>query len=164
MPLNPDRLFPPEPAVRDVARALYAGVKDLPILSPHGHTEPRWYAENEAFPDPVSLFVRPDHYIFRMLYSQGVSLEELGIPDRQGEVHNSDNRAIWRLFAKHWFLFRGTPSRVWLERTTRPSGSYLSDVWVMRLRSKSAVICTREWPGPTTEETMPSTSWRSRFS
>jgi len=117
MPLHPDRLFPIEPSARRVARELYEAVKDLPIISPHGHTEPRWYAENEAFPDPVSLFVRPDHYIFRMLFSQGISLEALGIPDRNGEVKNTDNRAIWRLFAGNWHLFRGTPSRAWLEHS-----------------------------------------------
>jgi glucuronate isomerase len=116
MPLNPDRLFPIEPEAREIARELYASVKDLPILSPHGHTEPRWYAENEAFSDPVSLFVRPDHYIFRMLCSQGISLEQLGVPDRHGVVHNTDNRAIWRLFAANWYLFRGTPSRYWFEQ------------------------------------------------
>jgi len=117
MALHPDRLLPIEPEARAIARELYAGVKDLPIVSPHGHTEPRWYAENEAFPDPVSLFVRPDHYIFRMLYSQGISLEALGVPDRQGVVHNTDNRAIWRLFAEHWYLFRATPSRFWFEHS-----------------------------------------------
>jgi len=117
MPLHPDRLLPIEPEARAIARELYAGVASLPILSPHGHTEPRWYAENEAFSDPVSLFVRPDHYIFRMLYSQGISLEDLGVPDKRGVVHNTDNRAIWRLFAKNWHLFRGTPSRVWLEHS-----------------------------------------------
>jgi glucuronate isomerase len=117
MSLHPDRLFPAEAATRTIARELYDGVKDLPILSPHGHTDPAWYARNEPFPDPVSLFVRPDHYIFRMLFSQGVPLEALGIPDRQGVVHNTDNRAIWRLFAKNWCLFRGTPSRFWLEHS-----------------------------------------------
>src|SRR5665213_1797110 len=117
MPLRPDRLLPIEPEARAIARELYTGVAALPILSPHGHTEPRWYAENEAFSDPVSLFVRPDHYIFRMLYSQGISLEDLGVPDKHGVVHNTDNRAIWRLFAKNWHLFRGTPSRVWLEHS-----------------------------------------------
>ena len=117
MPLHPDRLLPIEPEARAIARELYAGVANLPILSPHGHTEPRWYAENEAFSDPVSLFVRPDHYIFRMLYSQGISLEDLGVPDKHGVVHNTDNRAIWRLFAQHWHLFRGTPSRFWFEHS-----------------------------------------------
>jgi glucuronate isomerase len=117
MPLHPDRLLPVEPALRTIARELYAGVKDLPILSPHGHTEPRWYAENAAYTDPVSLFVRPDHYIFRMLYSQGIPLEALGVPDRDGRYENTDNRAIWRLFAKNWHLFRGTPSRYWFEQS-----------------------------------------------
>ncbi|MDR3470589.1 MAG: glucuronate isomerase [Devosia sp.] len=117
MPLHPDRLLPIEPEARAIARELYIGVAGLPILSPHGHTEPRWYAENQPFPDPVSLFVRPDHYIFRMLYSQGISLEALGVPDRHGVVRNRDDRAIWRLFAKNWYLFRGTPSRLWLEHS-----------------------------------------------
>jgi glucuronate isomerase len=115
MALNPDRLFPIEPDARRVARELYGEVAGLPILSPHGHTEPKWYADNEAFSDPVSLFVRPDHYVFRMLYSQGISLDDLGVPDKHGRVANTDNRAIWRLFAKNWFLFRGTPSRLWFE-------------------------------------------------
>ena len=81
--LDPDRLFPPEPAVRDLARALYGEVRDLPIISPHGHTDPRWYAENAPFPDPAQLFVVPDHYVFRMLCSQGVPLADLGVPARR---------------------------------------------------------------------------------
>ncbi len=113
--LHPDRLFPPEPAVRDIARRLYATVKDLPIISPHGHTDPRWYAQNEAFPDPATLFVKPDHYVFRMLYSQGISLESLGITRRDGGMVESDKRKIWQVFASHWHLFRGTPTRLWLE-------------------------------------------------
>ncbi|MBV8183055.1 MAG: glucuronate isomerase, partial [Hyphomicrobiales bacterium] len=78
--LHPDRFFPIEPQARRIARRLYESVEDLPILSPHGHTDPRWFAKNEAFPDPATLFVKPDHYVTRMLYSQGVTLEELGIP------------------------------------------------------------------------------------
>jgi glucuronate isomerase len=117
MLIHPDRLFPAEPAARDVARRLYAEVKDLPLISPHGHTDPRWYAENEPFPDPATLFVIPDHYIFRMLYSQGVSLEELGIPTRDGSPVERDPRTIWRRFAAHYHLFRGTPTRAWLDHT-----------------------------------------------
>jgi glucuronate isomerase len=112
--LHPDRLFPPEPSARAVARRLYGAVAGLPIVSPHGHTDPRWYAEDEPFPDPARLFVVPDHYIFRMLYSQGVPLERLGIPTRGGAVE-TDARAIWRLFASHYHLFRGTPTRLWLD-------------------------------------------------
>jgi glucuronate isomerase len=117
MLIHPDRLFPTDPAARDVARRLYAGIQDLPIISPHGHTDPRWYAENEPFPDPATLFVIPDHYIFRMLYSQGVRLEELGIPTRDGSAVERDPRAIWRRFAAHYHLFRGTPTRAWLDHT-----------------------------------------------
>lgn len=117
MLIHPDRLFPAEPVARDVARRLYEGICDLPIISPHGHTDPRWYAENEPFPDPAALFVIPDHYIFRMLYSQGVSLEELGIPFKDGAPVERDPRMIWRRFAAHYHLFRGTPTRAWLDHT-----------------------------------------------
>ncbi|MFN3672882.1 MAG: glucuronate isomerase [Bosea sp. (in: a-proteobacteria)] len=115
MLLNDDRLLPADPVTRGVARRLYAGIRDLPIISPHGHTDPRWFAENAAFPDPAALFVKPDHYIFRMLYSQGVRLEELGIARRDGKPVEADPRAVWRIFAKHWRLFRGTPTRLWFE-------------------------------------------------
>jgi glucuronate isomerase len=115
MPIHPDRLFPSDPAIRDCARRLYAGVKDLPIISPHGHTDPRWYAENQPFSDPATLFVVPDHYIFRMLYSQGIRLEDLGIRRRDGGPVEADPRRIWRRFAENWHLFRGTPTRMWLE-------------------------------------------------
>jgi glucuronate isomerase len=112
--LDEDRLFPPDPRTRSVARRLYAEIKDLPIVSPHGHTDPRWYAEDAPFPDPAALFVTPDHYVFRMLYSQGVPLEALGVPDRDGRA-KADPRAVWRLFARHYHLFRGTPTRIWLD-------------------------------------------------
>jgi len=115
MPLHPDRLFPIEADARSIARRLFSDVERLPIISPHGHTDPLWYAHDEAFPDPASLFVKPDHYIFRMLYSQGVKLEDLGVPRHDGGPVETDGRTIWRLFAKHWYLFRGTPSRLWFE-------------------------------------------------
>jgi glucuronate isomerase len=119
MLLHEDRLFPAEPATRAIARRLYATIRDLPIVSPHGHTDPRWFAENKPFPDPATLFVKPDHYIFRMLYSQGVRLEDLGIAPRDGgqgtNKVEADPRTIWRLFASHWHLFRGTPTRLWFE-------------------------------------------------
>jgi glucuronate isomerase len=113
--LHDDRLFPADPATRAVARRLYQEVKDLPLICPHGHTDPRWYAENSAFPDPARLFVVPDHYIFRMLYSQGMRLEDLGIPTQTGEPVEQDPRAIWRRFAANYHLFRGTPTRMWLD-------------------------------------------------
>ncbi len=113
--LHPDRLFPADPATRGLARALYDGVRDLPIISPHGHTDPRWYAEDAPFPDPAQLFVTPDHYVFRMLCSQGVALADLGVPRADGGPVETDGRTIWRLFARHYHLFRGTPSRLWLD-------------------------------------------------
>lgn len=115
--LDEDRLFPVEARTRDMAKALYAGVHDLPIISPHGHTDPRWYAEDSAFPDPAQLFVTPDHYVFRMLCSQGVALSDLGVPRTDGGPVETDGRKIWRLFASHYHLFLGTPSRMWLDHS-----------------------------------------------
>lgn len=112
--LHPDRLFPSDPTQRSIARRLYGEVSALPIISPHGHTDPSWFAKDEAFPDPASLFVKPDHYAFRMLYSQGIPLEQLGVPRKDGGETSSDNRAIWRLLASNWHLFRGTPTSMWL--------------------------------------------------
>ncbi|WP_391345858.1 glucuronate isomerase [Azospirillum sp. A23] len=112
--LHPDRLFPSDPTQRAIARRLYGEVAALPIVSPHGHTDPSWFAQNEAFPDPASLFVKPDHYAFRMLYSQGIPLEQLGVPRKDGGETSSNSRAIWRLLASNWHLFRGTPTSMWL--------------------------------------------------
>jgi glucuronate isomerase len=111
MILHDDRLFPAEPNTRSIARRLYSSVRALPIISPHGHTSPRWFAENEPFPEPTQLFVVPDHYVFRMLYSQDVPLEQLGI----GAKSLQDPKGVWRIFAQHYYLFRGTPTRLWLD-------------------------------------------------
>ncbi len=113
--LHPDRLFPADADQRAVARRLYGEIASLPIVSPHGHTNPQWFAENEPFADPASLFVIPDHYIFRMLYSQGIRLEDLGVARRDGAPVENDARKIWRRFAENYHLFRGTPTRLWLD-------------------------------------------------
>ena len=108
--LHPDRLFPVEPATRTVARELYDQIAGLPIISPHGHTDPEWFAKNEAFGNATELLLVPDHYLFRMLYSQGIDLNSLGIGNS-----DYDPRTAWRLLAEHYHLFRGTPSRMWLD-------------------------------------------------
>lgn len=108
--LHPDRLLPPEPSTRAIARALYERIKDLPIISPHGHTDPEWWATDVPFGNAAELLLHPDHYVFRMLYSQGVRLEDLGIRNS-----DADPRESWRIFASHYQLFRGTPSRMWLD-------------------------------------------------
>lgn len=108
--LHPDRLFPSDPATRAIARALYQTIKDLPIISPHGHTDPEWWASDAPFGNASELLLHPDHYVFRMLYSQGVPLEALGIGNA-----SADPRESWRMFAEHYHLFRGTPSRMWLD-------------------------------------------------
>ncbi len=111
--LHKDRLFPSDLTQRVIARRLYAEVRALPIVSPHGHTDPQWFADNVAFPDPAALLVIPDHYVYRMLYSQGIALESLGVPRIDGHTVEQDARKIWRLFAQHWYLFRGTPTQLW---------------------------------------------------
>ena len=113
--LHPDRALPVDPVQRSVARTIYGATKDLPLVCMHGHVEARVFADNEAFPDPASLLVTPDHYVTRMLVSQGVALEELGVPREDGGMVETDPRAIWRRLCENWHLFRGTPSRYWLE-------------------------------------------------
>jgi glucuronate isomerase len=112
--LHPDRLFSSDPTQRTIARRLYAQVASLPIVSPHGHTDPAWFAGNAAFANATELLLVPDHYVFRMLYSQGVSLDELGIPRADGSRADVDPRQAWRVFARNFQLFRGTPSAMWL--------------------------------------------------
>jgi glucuronate isomerase len=113
--LDPDRLLPADPRTRSIARALYGEIAGLPIVSPHGHTDPSWFATNAAWADPTELLLAPDHYLYRMLYSHGVALDALGVPSRSGPSP-ADPRSAWRLFAAHYHLFRGTPSRLWLDQ------------------------------------------------
>lgn len=114
--LHDDRLFPADPDTRAIAQRLYGEVRHLPIISPHGHTDPSWFANNTPFENPAELLITPDHYVFRMLYSQGIALEDLGVPKAPGtggrEIE-SDPRKVWRLFAQNYHLFHGTPSRMW---------------------------------------------------
>lgn len=146
--LHEDRFFDPEPTTRSYAREIYEGTRDLPIVSPHGHVDAAVLAANEPFPDPASLIVTPDHYILRLLYSRGVSLESLGVRPLDDGAANveADPRKIWQTFAEHWHLFRGTPTRAWLEYETREvfgvkeeldgtSASKIYDAIVERLKS-----------------------------
>ena len=113
--VHPDRYFDPDPTIRRLASSLYHSVAGLPLVCPHGHVDPRLLAENKPFPDPAKLIIIPDHYIFRMLYSQGVRLADLGISPLDGGTHEEDSRKIWQLFADHYHLFRGTPTAGWLQ-------------------------------------------------
>jgi glucuronate isomerase len=110
--LHDDVLFPADAETRAIARRMYSAVRDLPIISPHGHTNAKWFADDEAFPNPTELLIIPDHYVLRMLYSQGIAMEAIGIG-----VEKYDPREVWRIFAKHYYLFRGTPSRMWFDYT-----------------------------------------------
>ena len=113
--LHPDRLFPTSPDVRAITRRLYAEVANLPIISPHGHTDPSWFATDAPFEDAAELLVKPDHYVFRMLYSLGIPLDALGIAKKDGPPAKISSREVWRTFAKGFQAFRGTPSRQWLD-------------------------------------------------
>ena len=112
-----DRFFDSDPTIRRYARALYEETRALPIVSPHGHVDPAILASNEPFPDPASLLVTPDHYVLRLLYSQGVPLESLGVAPLDGEPPRAetDPRKIWQTFADNYSLFRATPTQAWLD-------------------------------------------------
>ncbi|MDR0285499.1 MAG: glucuronate isomerase, partial [Propionibacteriaceae bacterium] len=124
---DPDRLFPTEPTTRQIARRLYESIKDLPILSPHGHVPAAWIADNLPFTDPVSLLLSPDHYITRLLHADGVSLASLGVPPATTPLTEAQARAAWRTFCIRWPLFRGTPMKFWME-------SVLAGVFGSRVR------------------------------
>jgi glucuronate isomerase len=130
--LNDDRII----GQGGLARALYDHIRALPIISPHGHCDPAWFAGDAPFADPASLLVTPDHYLLRMLVSQGVRLEDMGVPRRDGTMVEDDPRRIWHRFAGHYHLFRGTPSRLWLDHTfatlfdmTDPLGPDTADLY-----------------------------------
>lgn len=128
--LHPDRLFPIDPNCRSIARRLYEEVCGLPIISPHGHTDPEWFAVNANFSDAHALFIAPDHYLLRMLYSQGITLASLGLRSK-GSLDVADPRSAWHIFAKHYRLFRGTPTGLWLDHI-------FSQVFGMDMRLDSA--------------------------
>lgn len=101
----------PTLTLSDAALDIYEGVRDLPIVSPHGHCKSEWFAENRPFANPAELFVMADPVVFRMLYGQGVALDELGVGVPQAQYNP---RAVFRNLAAHWHKFRGTPSHMWL--------------------------------------------------
>ncbi|MGY1814933.1 glucuronate isomerase [Blastococcus sp. SYSU D00820] len=132
---HPDRLLPVEPGVRSIARRLYDAVRDLPILSPHGHVDPRMLADDVPFSDPAALFVTPDHYVTRLLHASGVPLAELGVG--RGPLPEAEARAVWRRLCERWDVLAGTPTRYWLESEladlfdigVRPSAATADDVY-----------------------------------
>ncbi len=127
-----NRYFASDPAQKRVAVELYESVKDLPLICPHGHVDPRLFADPDyRFGSPVDLLIIPDHYIFRMLYSQGISLEALGIPALDGKSTRSDHREIWQLVCDHWHLFRATPTGIWIR-------DELAEVFGINLKINSA--------------------------
>jgi glucuronate isomerase len=113
--LNSDRFFDSNPAIRNVAREIYNSIKSLPIISPHGHVDPQIFVDNKPFPHPAQLFIIPDHYVFRMLYSQGVPIENMGVPSVNGTKVETDPKKIWKIFCDNYYLYNGTPSGVWLD-------------------------------------------------
>ncbi len=125
--LNPDRLLPADPQVRSIARTLYEQVKDLPILSPHGHVPPVWIADDVPFSDPTNLLLTPDHYVNRIMHGQGVDLADLGVPMGREDFTAEQARNAWRIFCSHWHLYRGTPMKFWME-------AELYDIFGVRVR------------------------------
>ena len=117
MMIDSDILFPSDRKTKKIAQSLYKITGNLPIVSPHGHCEASWFSKNESFTNPSELLIVPDHYIFRMLVSQGISLESLGIPTHDGSSFERDPVKIWKIFADHYYLFRGTPTAMWLDYT-----------------------------------------------
>lgn len=115
--LHPDRFFPADDVTRAVARRLFAEIESLPLICPHGHTDPAWFATNAAFSDPANLLIVPDHYIVRMLVSHGITHQHLGVPTQDGAAFEQNSRKIWRLFAENYRLFRSTPVRHWMDYT-----------------------------------------------
>lgn len=114
--MNPNRYFSSDPAQRQVAAALYETVRSLPLVCPHGHVDPRLFSNPDySFGTPVDLLIIPDHYIFRMLHSQGIPMEQIGVPRLDGGAVESDHRKIWQMFADNFYLFRGTPTGIWLK-------------------------------------------------
>ncbi|GLQ10913.1 uronate isomerase [Devosia yakushimensis] len=114
--LHPDRLFPASQPAQSIARELYPAVADLPLICPHGHTDPSWFANNGRFSDPAALFLTPDHYVLRMLRSRGLTYDALGVPRKDGKPV-ADGRTAWRLFAANYHLFAGTPSKTWIDHS-----------------------------------------------
>ncbi len=109
------RYFSSDPAQQKVALDLYNTVKDLPLICPHGHVDPRLFSDpNYQFGSPVDLLIIPDHYIFRMMYSQGISMESMGIPRKDGGAVETDHRKIWQLICDNWHLMRATPTGIWM--------------------------------------------------
>lgn len=113
--LNENRFFDPDPIIRIIAGEIYSSIKSLPIISPHGHVDPEIFAGNKPFPNPTELFITPDHYVFRMLYSRGIPMESLGIPVIDNSIVEKDPKKIWKIFAENYYLFNGTPSGIWLD-------------------------------------------------
>jgi len=143
--LDPNRYFPADAGQRKIAAELFAGIEKLPIVSPHGHTDPAWFAYDRPFEDAVSLLLWPDHYLLRLLYSQGVTLEMIGIPSRDGSGGpvETDRRKIWKLLASWYYIFRGTPCRAWLDHTflevfglDRPFGPDTADYYYDAINEK----------------------------
>lgn len=110
-----NRYFSSDPAQNKVASELYATVKDLPLICPHGHVDPRLFSDpNYQFGSPVDLLIIPDHYIFRMMYSQGIPMEAMGIPRKDDQPVETNHPKIWQLICDNWHVFRGTPTGIWI--------------------------------------------------
>ena len=143
--LHKDRLLPQTKVALSLARELYQNIAKLPIISPHGHCDPSWFSDNKRFPNPAQLFVVPDHYVFRMLVSQGITLNALGIQNIEQTLIENDPEIIWKKFSENYYLFRGTPTAMWLDysfekifKITEPFTPDTSDFYYNHIEEKLA--------------------------
>src|SRR5512139_3612491 len=109
--LPDDRYFGPDPHQAEIAQCLYSQVARLPLVCPHGHVDPRLFSDPDySFGTPVDLLIIPEHYAFRMLYSQGIPPDQLGVTRVDYGSVETDHPKIWPTFADRFYLFRGTPT------------------------------------------------------
>ena len=144
--MHPDRFLSSNSTNRNFAHNLYQSAKKIPIFAPHGHVDPSLFSAPDAnFGNPVDLFIKPDHYVIRTLYSNGIPLEKLGIPPK-GESVDYDPRSAWELFCTNFYLFRATPSGVWLttslsdvfgieHKISKETANFTYDILVEKLSS-----------------------------
>ncbi|MEN9954281.1 MAG: hypothetical protein RL028_883 [Actinomycetota bacterium] len=98
-----------------IALELYGEIRDLPIISPHGHVDPNLFVRNEKFESPTDLFIYHDHYITRLLHADGVSMVELRKPQSDADLSHAKN--AWLKFFERWAMFAGTASGYWFQES-----------------------------------------------
>lgn len=108
--LHPYRLLGTHPEQTKLAYEHLKEAASYPLICPHSHVNPALFSDSQgSFPNPVEMFVRRDVRVLSQLHSQGVRLEPFLDPNR-------DPEEVWRMFARHYRLFWGTSTALWLEQ------------------------------------------------